>query len=186
MGDRRRDILLAAAELFARKGFTATSMRDIAEVVGLTGGSLYHHTKSKEELFLEVHGEALRVAGRHLREAAATETDPWLKLRAICRAHLDIQLDPESLTVPLMGDLAFVSPDLHRMLVAQRDAFEEYFRDLVTSLPMKPSVDRNIFRLSVLTLLNNAVTWYRKGRLAPVEVADQIFEIFYQSAESSS
>ena len=58
-GSRRREILEIAAQLFARKGYRGTSMRDIGERAGVLGGSLYHHIKSKDALFVELHNAAL-------------------------------------------------------------------------------------------------------------------------------
>ena len=180
-GDRRRDILMAATELFAKKGYKHTSVRDIAESVGLLGGSLYHHIKSKEDLFVEVHGEALRVAGQRVREAVLAERDPWEKLRAACTMQLKIQLDPESVTLPLM-DLASVSPKLRERLVAQRDAFEQIYREVVKDLPLDPEIDRNLYRLTLLTLLNGIGAWYQPGTQSPNDVAEQIFRLYRRAA----
>ena len=62
LSERHRDILEAAATLFAERGYAATSVRDIGEKVGLLGGSLYHYIKSKEALFVRIHDMALQVA----------------------------------------------------------------------------------------------------------------------------
>ena len=50
-GDARNRILDAAFGLFSEKGFTATSMRDIADAVGIKAASLYNHFAGKQELF---------------------------------------------------------------------------------------------------------------------------------------
>jgi TetR/AcrR family transcriptional regulator, cholesterol catabolism regulator len=52
--DRREVILSAAAEMFARKGLRATTVRGIADAVGLFSGSLYHHFPSKDAMIDEV------------------------------------------------------------------------------------------------------------------------------------
>ncbi|MBU5344325.1 TetR/AcrR family transcriptional regulator [Paenibacillus lautus] len=48
--ERRNEILDAADELFAQKGFDGTSTNDILEKVGIARGTLYHHFKSKEDI----------------------------------------------------------------------------------------------------------------------------------------
>ena len=50
-GNARNRILDAAFALFSEKGFTATSMRDIADAVGIKAASLYNHFAGKRELF---------------------------------------------------------------------------------------------------------------------------------------
>jgi len=52
--DRRAEILRLAADLFAERGFKATTMRDIAEAAGVLSGSLYHHFDSKESIIEEL------------------------------------------------------------------------------------------------------------------------------------
>ncbi len=56
---RRSQILEIAAHQLARKGYRGTSMRDIGQQAGVLGGSLYHHIKSKDALFVELHNAAL-------------------------------------------------------------------------------------------------------------------------------
>jgi len=53
--NRRGEILDAAARLFARQGFHAASMREIAAAAGMLPGSLYYHFPSKDELLLAVY-----------------------------------------------------------------------------------------------------------------------------------
>lgn len=180
--DRQMDILEAAATLFAQRGYAATSVRDIGEQVGLLGGSLYHHIKSKEALFVRVHDIALQMAEDRIALAVSQLVDPWDRLEAACVTMLEIQLDPASLTMPLMNDFGTAPPEIRERLVAKRDAFEAIFRDLVRDLPLDPSVDRGVYRLLLLTLLNNVSGWYREGGLAPRDIGRQIAQIFRHPA----
>ena len=58
--DRRGVILASAAELFARKGVSATTVREIADAVGILSGSLYHHFESKDAIVAEILAGYLR------------------------------------------------------------------------------------------------------------------------------
>lgn len=178
ISDRHREILEAAASLFAERGYAATSVRDIGERVGLLGGSLYHYIKSKEALFIKIHDTALQVAEDHIRAAIDEQTDPWARLEAACVTMLGIQLDPHSITMPLMGDFQAVPRPVQEQLIAKRDAFEQIFVGLVAGLPLEAGIDRSIYRLLLLTLLNNVGLWYRPGRLSPEEIGRQIVAIF--------
>lgn len=51
---RRQEIIDVALELFARKGYDRTSVREIARLTGLSQAGLLHHFETKEELFIEV------------------------------------------------------------------------------------------------------------------------------------
>ena len=52
--ERRADVMQTAAELFAQKGFRATTVREIADAAGILSGSLYHHFDSKESIGDEI------------------------------------------------------------------------------------------------------------------------------------
>lgn len=71
---RRREILDAAAEVFAEKGVVAATVRDIGERAGILSGSLYHHFSSKEEMVAEILLPVLRSQVATF-DAIATETD---------------------------------------------------------------------------------------------------------------
>lgn len=175
---RRREILEIAARLFARKGYRGTSMRDIGEQAGVLGGSLYHHIKSKDALFIELHNAALDAAEARIAAAIAAQADPWAKLEAACATLLDIQLAPDSLTTPMMNDFRQVPEAVRAQLIARRDRFEQMFRALVDLLPLPPQIDRSIYRNLLLAQLNSAADWYRPGRLTPAQIAAQIVLLF--------
>ena len=176
--NRRREILEIAAQLFARKGYRGTSMREIGEQAGVLGGSLYHHIKSKDALFVELHNGALDAAQDRIAEAVGAQHDPWAKLEAACGAFLEIQLAPDSLTQPMMNDFREVPEVVREQLIARRDRFEKLFRDLVEGLPLPSGIDRSIYRNLLLSQLNSVSEWYRRGRLNSAQIAAQIVTIF--------
>ena len=175
---RRRQILEIAAQLFAQKGYRGTSMREIGEKTGVLGGSLYHHIKSKDALFVELHNGALDAAEVLIVDAIARATEPWEKLEAACVALLEIQLDPHSLTLPMMNDFREVPADVRAELIARRDKFEEVFRHLVAELPLSSAIDRAVYRNLLLSQLNAAASWYRPGRLTAADIGQQIALLF--------
>ncbi|CAM5537783.1 TetR/AcrR family transcriptional regulator [Sphingobium scionense] len=175
---RRRQILEIAAQIFARKGYRGTSMRDIGEQAGVLGGSLYHHIKSKDALFVELHNGALDAAEARITAAVAVQADPWTRLEAACASLLDIQLAADSLTMPMMNDFRAVPDGVRDQLVARRDRFEQLFRDLVAALPLPADIDRSLYRTLLLSQLNSAADWYRDGRLTRAQIAAQIVAIF--------
>ncbi|ATJ92308.1 TetR/AcrR family transcriptional regulator [Acetobacter tropicalis] len=176
--DRRHEILEIAAELFAERGYRATSIRDIAERAGLLAGSLYYHIRSKEALFVEIHNTALAAAAMRIHNALEDVTDPWARLQAACLEMLEIQLNSGSLTLPIMNNLRSVPTSVRDVLIQQRDDFEKIFRGLVADLPLDRNIDKNLYRILLLSLLNSADGWFREGRLSREEIAEQILRIF--------
>jgi AcrR family transcriptional regulator len=178
LGSRREQILRIAAQLFARQGYQGTSMRDIGVEAGVLGGSLYHHIKSKDALFIELHNAALDAAAEKIAAAISGKNDPWDRLETAAATLLEVQLDPESLTLPMMNDFRQVPPSVRGELIKRRDRFEDAFRALIAELPLPAAVDRSVYRNLLLSLLNSAAYWYRPGRLSPAEIAAQINLIF--------
>ena len=172
--NRRAQILEIAARLFATKGYAGTSMRDIGEEAGVLGGSLYHHVKSKDALFAELHNNALDQACARIEAIITPIDDPWGKLEAACIAMLEIQLDPQSLTTPLMNDFRNAPEPLQRILIEKRDAFEMVFARIISELDLPPHIDPSIYRTSLLTMINHTIDWYRPGRLSPAEIGRQM------------
>src|SRR5260370_2297836 len=90
--DRRRQIIAAASELFARNGFEGTSIREIGAASGVLSGSLYYHFPSKEDLLFTVHQESLTAMRREVEVAIAEITEPWQRLSEAIVAHSPIFL----------------------------------------------------------------------------------------------
>lgn len=149
-------------------------MRDIGEQSGVLGGSLYHHIKSKDALFVELHNAALDAAAERISAAVDEHRDPWARLEAACVVLLEVQLHPNSLTLPMMNDFREVPDAVRVALIARRDRFEDQFRAIVNDLPLPPDIDRSIYRNLLLSQLNTVGDWYRPGGLSPQAIAHQI------------
>lgn len=78
-------IAAAAIELFGRKGYDATTIRDIAELAGMSLGALYRHYASKDDLGRALFAEAIAAWSNKLLQAVAGIEDPALRLRAMTR-----------------------------------------------------------------------------------------------------
>ena len=72
----RDKILDAAEDLFARRGFSGVGLREVAEAAGLGKSSLFHHFKSKSELYAAVAGRILDLFETRLTQALAAGGDP--------------------------------------------------------------------------------------------------------------
>lgn len=90
---RHEDLLAVAARLFRERGFAATSVRDIAEELGVTSAALYHHVASKDDLLYQIMDHAMTVAERHLDQALRAEADPQQRLRLIVKHQVGSVLD---------------------------------------------------------------------------------------------
>ena len=177
-GLRKREIVETAAVIFRRSGYRDASMRQIAQEAGIQGASLYYHFPSKQALYVEVHALVLGRAESEVLTAISHHQDPWTRLEAACVRHLEMQVDPSSATLPLMNELPLVEREIRDVLVTHRDSFERVYQQLVDALPLPQSFDRHLYRILLLSTLNNAASWFHSGRHSVADVAREIVRIF--------
>jgi AcrR family transcriptional regulator len=75
-----------AAELFAQKGYRATTVREIADAAGILSGSLYHHFDSKESIGDEILSSFINQVLADYRAAVASASDPRMAIEQIVRS----------------------------------------------------------------------------------------------------
>lgn len=148
--DKRAEILAATSELFAAKGYTGTSMRDIASDTGMLAGSLYYHFDSKEALAATMV-RALRddIVAAAQRPAVSSDSP----VEAIRRFALDIAdasaRHPGALQVCL-GVPETKDDDLAKLLTSESKWSEKKWTTLVRDAAdaglVRPEVDTRILR----------------------------------------
>jgi AcrR family transcriptional regulator len=167
----RDRLLVVSARLFARGGFVATSMRDIAGEAGMLAGSMYYHFSSKNDLIAAVYEAGVAEIGAAVDKAVESKREPWARLEAACVAHLRSLLADSAHAAVMTADLRRLEPRLRRRLVTLRDGYEKRFVELVAALPLPAGIDRSLWRLHLLGALNWTPTWYRSGGKPPAAIA---------------
>ncbi|HKL46581.1 MAG TPA: TetR/AcrR family transcriptional regulator [Roseovarius sp.] len=114
--DRRAEIIGIAKHLFVENGFAATSMSSVANAVGLTKASLYHHFPGKDDLFAACVTEGLSDELLALRKIAEdSETDPKTRMRAVLEALYETFIfSPAGRMSPLIAEVSRSFPTVAR------------------------------------------------------------------------
>lgn len=92
-GTRKDVITKKASRLFREKGFTATSMRDIAEAIGIEAPSLYNHIGSKNELLQEICFRIANLFTTHITMVEQSSRRYQVKIELIIRFHIKMMLN---------------------------------------------------------------------------------------------
>ncbi len=171
---RRRKLLTIASDLFATKGYDATSIRDVAAAAGMNSASLYYHFPSKEEMFIAVENASVdKIHDRVAAALAVPRQDPWERLEAAAIAHCEALVDRSGFRV--LMTLLFppcLSDEVRKRLAARRDQFELMMAEVIEALPLAEDVDRLVFRKHYLGGMNAVGVWYSPGgRLRPADIA---------------
>jgi AcrR family transcriptional regulator len=84
--ERRAEVVVLAGDLFAQKGYRATTVREIADAAGILSGSLYHHFDSKESIADEILSAFLNDVLADYRSAVAATDSPRAAVAQIVRS----------------------------------------------------------------------------------------------------
>ncbi|MQA04807.1 MAG: TetR family transcriptional regulator [Streptosporangiales bacterium] len=118
-GRRRQELVDVAANIFAEKGYHATSVQDIAESLGILKGSIYYYIDSKEDLLYEIVDSRLKNMESVLRRLRSSRLDPLAKLRGfICDIVAHVHADPVKSAVVLRDLSALTGERLERATAA--------------------------------------------------------------------
>ncbi len=169
----------AALTLFARHGYAAVSMRQIAAEVGVQAGALYNYTADKQALLfdlMQTHMKDLLVA----LDACSDTGNALRRLETFSRFHIRYHLDRPDLVFIAYMELRNLSDENFAAVEALRGRYEARLRDILTqgiderafSVP-----DVKVASMAIIAMLTGITTWYREeGRLSRAEVE----EIYWQ------
>jgi len=175
----RERLIIAAARVLGERGYEGASLSRICAVAGILPGSLYHHFKSKENLFVTVHAEGFKQLNEAVDSAlAASARDPWSRLEAACAAHLTLLVGSPDVSLVTGTSLFHTAPPaLQRRLNRDRDAYEARYAGLIEALQLPPQADPRLLRLNLFGALNWTRMWYRPGKRDPRALAHQLVQV---------
>ncbi|PHN08334.1 TetR family transcriptional regulator [Flavilitoribacter nigricans DSM 23189 = NBRC 102662] len=166
----------AAARLFREKGYTATSMRDLAQAVDLKASSLYNHISGKEGLLREICFNNAHRFHRELDQIEIREDSAEAKVRALI--HLHIQVATEDITsITAFNDewRHLTEPHLSEF-IAQRKSYESRFRSIIEA-GMKDGSFKvfhaNIALYTIFSAIRWIYDWYQPGKSISMEQLEE-------------
>ncbi|MGE4369117.1 MAG: TetR/AcrR family transcriptional regulator [Burkholderiaceae bacterium] len=161
----RRQIVRAAARLFAEKGYEASSLGELAALTGTSKAGIYHYFATKQQIYDAIILDVLGGLTQEVRRAVATEAAPAARLRAFMLGHARFfQAHYYEFVAMLIGFSGMATPDMKQEANRLRDEHEQLLRTIV-----QHGLDTGQFSGSsaattaraVLSMLNWMVRWYR-------------------------
>jgi AcrR family transcriptional regulator len=180
--DSREEILQAAAELFMEFGYTATSIDAVAQRLGATKGRIYHHYRSKADLFFDVQIAAMTRLNEAVEPIARGEGGPIARLAAMALRHTQIlltELPMQKVAVQGLERHLLASSDARqlRAVVKMRDHYEDLFVEVIDEgiragvfVDLPPKLATKPF----FGAMNWATVWYSQRRLQSADAIDDI------------
>ncbi|HUS14426.1 MAG TPA: TetR/AcrR family transcriptional regulator [Chloroflexia bacterium] len=178
---RKQQIYQTAGAMFSRRGYHATTMRDIARELNIQGGSLYAHIDSKEDMLWQI---VERAAAQFHDAVSPLETLPLpagIRLRRMLVAHVGVVARNLDNATVFFDQWRFLSADRRARIAAQRDAYEALFRRVIqdgVDSGEFPGADARMGALLVLSAGNWLHQWFRPaGPLSADAVADHMADL---------
>lgn len=184
----RKEILYEeSAKLFVAKGYSATSIRGIAEKVGIEPSSIYSHIKSKEDLLVKICMEA---AHYFVDEMALIKVRDWStfeKIDALIDLHIDaIEEAPTTVTVFTDEWKHLPGPVLEEFL-AMRRGYEQDWISILENGIDKGEIREMNTQLMANTLLSSmrwVQTWVNDEKVKKINDIKSLLKDFFKNGIS--
>ena len=129
--ETREAIHRAAVELFAARGYHATSMRAIAAAAKVQPAAIYHWYPSKEAILVRLQDDFMDRLTDKVLEAMAEHERPALRLAAAVREHVVFHGLHRLAAFVTDSEIRALRDRPRKALIAQRDAYQAMFIDLI-------------------------------------------------------
>jgi len=166
--DRKTEIINVAARLFKEKGYSAVTVRDIAQALNIKAASLYNHIASKQEILVLIVITIAEEFTEVMEAVRHSESSAVNKIDRIIQLHIDITLrNPDALAC-LNNDWMHLEKEaVLKYFLKMRTDYEENFRQIVKEGVQNGEIQhRNpeVIIFSILSTLRTLYIWYNKTK----------------------
>ncbi|ARQ62149.1 TetR family transcriptional regulator protein (plasmid) [Rhizobium sp. Kim5] len=184
--DTRERLLGAAIELFGSRGFDATSMKDIANEVGIKAPAVYNHYKSKEELLAGAVTEALGAFNEAIAAADSAGAAPLERLQSITTAHILYQINHSRIAqandrLLESGILSKLDPSVRHKVKGMMREHLDRLTKIVEAIPSPATgspPEARLTALAIITMCDNVLNWYRpSGPYTPEKICKHFYHL---------
>ncbi|MER7113478.1 TetR/AcrR family transcriptional regulator [Saccharomonospora azurea] len=175
--ERFREIVEAAAEVFLEKGYSATSIQDISDRVGILKGSLYHYVRSKEDFLYRIIKDVYDEAIADIRKVSELEAEPLEKLAEFIRLHVRFAASHLTAYTIQLREFEQLSAERREEIRRGGETYVEALQVILEEAQEEGVVDGSLDpRLASIIItgeLNSMTRWYSpQGALSADELAD--------------
>ncbi len=180
-------IRAAALRLFARSGYAAVSMREIAAEVGVRAGALYLYTPDKQTLLYDMMRDNMQRA-LEAWQLAKIDGTPMQQLEAFVRFHVNYHVDRSDEIFVAYMELRNLTPENFEQIEALRRDYEGEVECILTDGYMSGDfklADIRVSTMALIAMLNGVMTWYREGgRLSRVRIQQIYWDMAKQMVQA--
>ncbi|MEP7058847.1 MAG: TetR/AcrR family transcriptional regulator, partial [Caldimonas sp.] len=180
---QREQILARAAELFARQGYSGTSMQQVAAACGVSKPSLYHYVDDKYRLLVEIaQGHVDRLRALVADEPAHAALPPEARVRALIVRFMAAYADASAQHRVLTEDVRFLTAkDRRRVVDGEREVVSAFARAIAAARPdLAAARLEKPLTMLLFGMMNWMFTWLRpNGALTHAEMTPVVADLFF-------
>lgn len=159
----RGRLLLGAAYLFHKQGYAKTTVRELAQFIGIQSGSLFHHFKTKDDILANVMEQTIIYNNACLQSAIEKSDQPEQRLKELIKAELQaISGDTGAAMAVLVYEWFALSPENQKKLLKLRNEYEGIWLNVIQILHDQGKIkhDPFIWRRLIGGSIAWTVTWF--------------------------
>lgn len=163
--DRKTEIIKISSKLFKEKGFSAVTMRDIAQAMDIKAASLYNHIKSKQEILVLIIIEIAEEFTNTMNDVVHSNESAVKKIERIIQLHIDITLRDSNALACLNNDWMHLTDSDLEYFIKMRNDYEDNFRIIVKKGIQDGEIqnhNQDVIIFSILSTLRTMYIWYKK------------------------
>ncbi len=173
---RKKQIVSVATRLFHEKGYHATSMRHLAEQLGMEAASLYNHISGKDELLQQICFDMATHYNAHMEQVENASSTAIERVEKLVRFHIGMMLSHFEEVYVTNRDWKHLKEPLLANFLQQRKAYEKRFATLVEKAVLSREIQAVHPHAAVLTILSavrGIEFWQRNPRNISAEQLEE-------------
>ena len=178
---RKKEIIAISSKLFNEKGFSAVSMRDIAQAMGIKAASLYNHITSKQEILSEIIIGVAEKFTKGMDTIFLSDASNVEKLEQIIELHVNITVNNADTLGSLNNDWMHLEEPKLTYFLNLRNQYEECFRKIIKEGVSNGHIEPlnvEVMLFSILSTLRTLYLWYSKrGNINTEELVEQMKKV---------
>lgn len=179
---RKEQVIRSAAELFREKGYAASSMRDLAQKLGIEAASLYSHIKSKEEILRQLCFDMAAEFRKSLMEVEKKNVSASEKLRLGIIGHIQVMAKDLTASAVFMNEHRHLSQPFLRDFLLLRINYINRFKDIIDEGTrqgeFKDTIDKKLAVMTLFSSLNWMPMWYDpQSKIDPGNLGQQLADM---------
>ncbi|MFZ2905106.1 MAG: TetR/AcrR family transcriptional regulator [Cyclobacteriaceae bacterium] len=188
---RKEQVIRSAAELFKEKGYAASSMRDLAQKLGIEAASLYSHIKSKEEILQTLCFDMAAEFRTSLNQVEKQNVNASQKLSLGIIGHVNVMAKDLTASAVFMNEHRHLSQPYLRDFLLLRinyiNRFKAIIEEGVKLGEFKKNIDTKLAVMTLFSSLNWMPLWYSpKGSIDPTELGQQLADMLVNGLKQTS